>query len=204
LNARQPVKGAEAIILEEHVDYWDDLGWHDPFASAAVTQRQKDYDQTIHAEVYTPQMIVDGRTDVLGSDQRAAERAIAKASDAPKTELELSWVGMTSTMGGPKLLRVRAGKLSGGDKAEVFMAITESHLHSDVKRGENAGRGLEHDGVVRKLTSLGKTNGNGEYSYDAQTSVKLSPEWKRENVRVVVFVQDVRSRQIFAATSTNY
>jgi hypothetical protein len=204
LNARQPVKGAEAIILEEHVDYWDDLGWHDPFASAAVTQRQKDYDQTIHAEVYTPQMIVDGRTDVLGSDQRAAERAIAKASDAPKTELELSWVGMTSTMGGPKLLRVRAGKLSGGDKAEVFMAITESHLHSDVKRGENAGRGLEHDGVVRKLTSLGKTNGNGEYSYDAQTSVKLSPEWKRENVRVVVFVQDVRSRQIYAATSTTY
>jgi hypothetical protein len=204
LNARQPVKGAEAIILEEHVDYWDDLGWHDPFASAAVTQRQKDYDQTIHAEVYTPQMIVDGRTDVLGSDQRAAERAIAKASDAPKTELELSWVGMTSTMGGPKLLRVRAGKLSGGDKAEVFMAITESHLHSDVKRGENAGRGLEHDGVVRKFTSLGKTNGAGESSFDAQTAVKLSPDWKRENIRVVVFVQDVRSRRIYAATSMAY
>jgi hypothetical protein len=204
LNARQPVKGAETIILEEHVDYWDDQGWRDPFASAAVTQRQKDYDWTLHAEVYTPQMIVDGRTDVLGSDQRAAERAIEKASGTPKTELELSWVGATATMGGPKLLRVRAGKLSGGDKAEVFLAITESHLHSDVKRGENAGRGLEHDGVVRKLTSLGKANGGGEFSFDAQSAVKLSPEWKRENVRVVVFVQDVRSRQIYAATSTTY
>jgi hypothetical protein len=204
INARQPVKGAEAIILEEHVDYWDDLGWRDPFASAAATQRQKDYAYTIHAEVYTPQMVVDGRTDVLGSDQRAAERAIATASSAPKTELELSWVGMTNTMGGPKLLRVRAGKLSAGDNAEVFMAITESHLHSDVKRGENAGRGLEHDGVVRKFTSLGKTTGSGEYSFDAQSSVKLSPDWKRENIRVVVFLQNVRSRRIYAATSTTY
>jgi hypothetical protein len=204
LNARQPVKGAEAIILEEHVDYWDDLGWHDPFASAATTQRQKDYAKTIHAEVYTPQMIVDGRTDVLGSDQRAAERAIEKAISAPKTSLELSWVGMTNAMGGPKLLRVRAGKLSSSDNAEVFMAITESHLHSDVKRGENAGRGLEHDGVVRKLSSLGKANATGEFSYDVQSAVKLSPEWKRENVRVVVFVQDVRSHRIYAATSTTY
>lgn len=204
LNARQPVKGAEAIILEEHVDYWDDQGWRDPFASAAATQRQKDYAYTIHAEVYTPQMIVDGRTDVLGNDERAAERAIEKASGAPKTELELSWVGATATMGSPKLLHVRAGKLSGGDKAEVFMAITESHLHSDVKRGENAGRGLEHDGVVRKLTSLGKTNAGGEYSFDAQSAVKLSPDWKRENIRVVVFVQDVHTRRIYAATSTTY
>jgi hypothetical protein len=204
INARQPVQGAEAIILEEHVDYWDDLGWRDPFASAAVTQRQKDYAKTIRAEVYTPQMIVDGRTDVLGSDQSAAERAIAAASSAPKTELELSWVGMTNTMGGPKLLRVRAGKLSAGESAEVFMAITESHLHSDVKRGENAGRGLEHDGVVRKFTSLGKTNGSGEFSFDAQSSVKLSPDWKRENIRVVVFVQDVHSRRIYVATSTTY
>ena len=204
INARQPVKGAEAIILEEHVDYWDDQGWRDPFASAAATQRQKDYADTIHAEVYTPQMIVDGRTDVLGSDERAAERAIEKASGAPKTELELSWVGATATMGSPKLLHVRAGKLSGGDKAEVFMAITESHLHSDVKRGENAGRGLEHDGVVRKFTSLGKTNAGGDYSFDAQSAVKLSPEWKRENIHVVVFVQDVRSRRVYAATSTTY
>ena len=204
INARQPVKGAEAIILEEHVDYWDGQGWRDPFASAAATQRQEDYAKTLHAEVYTPQMIVDGRTDVLGSDQRAAERAIEKATSTPKTSLELSWVGMTSTMGGPKLLRARAGKLSSGDNAEVFMAITESHLHSDVKRGENAGRGLEHDGVVRKLTSLGKTTATGEFSYDAQTAVKLSPDWKRENVRVIVFVQDVRSRQIYAATSTTY
>lgn len=204
LNARQPVKGAEAIILEEHVDYWDDQGWRDPFASAAATQRQEDYSKTIRAEVYTPQMIVDGRTDVLGSDQRAAQRAIEKASGTPKTGLELSWVGATATMSGPKLLRVRAGKLSPGGNAEVFMAITESHLHSDVKRGENAGRGLEHDGVVRKLTALGKANGAGEFSFDAQSAVKLSPEWKRENIRVVVFVQDVRSRQIYAASSTTY
>ena len=160
-------------------------------------------------------MIIDGRTDVLGNDQNAAQRAIEKAIAAPKTSLELSWVGMTAKMGpvgtvdGPKFLRVRAGKLSGdgassGQNAEVFLVITESHLHSDVRRGENAGRGLEHDGVVRKFTSLGKASGSGEFSFDAQNSVKLSPDWKRENVRIVVFVQDVRSRRIYAATSTTY
>jgi hypothetical protein len=80
------------------------------------------------------------------------------------------------------------GKLSGGDEGAAS--------------SENAGHGLEHDGVVRKLISLGKANGVGDSSYDAQTAVKLSPEWKRENVRVVVFVQDSRSRGIYAATST--
>jgi hypothetical protein len=215
IDAKQPVSGAQAIILEEHVDYWDDQGWRDPFASSAATQRQQEYAKTLHADVYTPQMIVDGRTEILGSDQNAAQHAIEKAIAAPKTSLELSWVGATATMGpvgtvgGSKLLRVRAGKLSGdgasaAQNAEVFLVVTESHLHSDVRRGENAGRGLEHDGVVRKFTSLGKASGSGEFSFDLQTGVKLSPEWKRENVRVIVFVQDVRSRRIYAVTSTTY
>jgi hypothetical protein len=210
IDARQPVSGAEAIILEEHVDYWDDQGWRDPFASAAVTQRQQEYAKTLRAEVYTPQMVVDGRTELLGSDQNAAQHAIEKAIATPKTSLELSWVGATATTGGPKLLRVRAGKLSGADSvsagqnAEVWLAITESHLHSNVRRGENAGRGLEHDGVVRRLTSLGKASGSGEFSFDLQTGVKLSPDWKRENIRIVAFVQDVRSRRIYALTSTTY
>ncbi len=209
IDARQPVNGADAIVLEEHVDYWDDQGWRDPFASKAATQRQQDYASSLHAEVYTPQMIVDGRTELLGSDQNAAQHAIEKAISTQKTSLELSWVGATATMGGPKLLRVRVGKLAGdsasvGQNAEVFLAITESHLHSDVRRGENAGRGLEHDGVVRKLTSLGRASGSGEFSFDLQTGVKLAPEWKRENIRVIAFVQDVRSRRIYAATSTTY
>jgi len=210
IDAKQPVNGAQAIILEEHVDYWDDQGWRDPFASKAATQRQYEYAKALRTEVYTPQMIVDGRTDLLGSDQNGIQRAIEKASGAQKTSLELSWVGATATMGGAKLLRVRAGKLSGSDNAsagksaEVFLAITESHLHSDVRRGENAGRGLEHDGVVRELRSLGNASGSGEFSFDLQTAVKLSPEWKRENVRLVVFVQDARSRRIYAATSTTY
>ncbi|HEY4839987.1 MAG TPA: DUF1223 domain-containing protein [Candidatus Acidoferrales bacterium] len=209
IDEHQPVSGAEAIILEEHVDYWDDQGWRDPFASKAATQRQEDYAKILHAEVYTPQMIVDGRVELLGSDEHAARRAIQIATGAPKTELDLSWVGATATIGGPKILRVRAKKLSDasasdGQNAEVFLAITESHLHSDVRRGENAGRGLQHEGVLRKLTSLGRASGSGEYSFDLQTGVKLSPDWIRENTRVIVFVQDTRSRRIYAATSTTY
>lgn len=209
IGASQPIGGAQAIILEEHVDYWNDLGWRDPFASSSSTQRQQEYSKTLNAEVYTPQMIVDGRTELLGSDGHAAESAIAKSVGTQKTGLELTWVGATATIGSPKLLRVRAGKLIGDNgapaqTAEVFLAITENHLHSDVRRGENAGRGLEHDGVVRKLSSLGKANATGEFSFDSQTAVKLSSDWKRENVRVVVFVQDTRTRRIYAASATTY
>jgi hypothetical protein len=209
IGAQQPVNGADAIILEEHVDYWDGQGWPDPFASKEATQRQESYAKILHAEVYTPQIIVDGRVEVLGSDERAAQRAIQIATGAPKTDLDLSWVGATATMGGPKLLRVRLKKLSDasasdGKNAEVFLAITENHLHSDVRRGENAGRGLQHEGVVRKLTSLGSADGTGEFSYGAQIPVKLSPDWIRENIRIIVFVQDTRTRRIYAATSTTY
>jgi hypothetical protein len=209
IDAHQPVSGADAIILEEHVDYWDGQGWPDPFASKAFTQRQEDYAKILHADIYTPQMIVDGRVEVLGSDEHAAQRAIQIATGVPKTELDLSWVGATATMGGPKLLRVRVAKLSGasasdGKNAEVFLAVTESHLHSDVRRGENAGRGLQHEGVLRNLSSLGRASGSGDFSFDAQSAVKLSPDWIRENIRIVVFVQDTRSRRIYAASSTTY
>jgi hypothetical protein len=209
IDTRQPVSGAEAIILEEHVDYWDDQGWRDPFASKAATQRQEDYAKILHAEVYTPQMIVDGRVEVLGSDEHAAQRAIQIATGAAKTDLDLSWVGATAAIGGPKLLRVRLKQLSDasasdGKNAEVFLAITESHLHSDVRRGENAGRGLQHEGVLRRLTSLGRADGTGEFSYGAQIPVKLSPDWIRENIRVIVFVQDTRSRRIYAIATTMF
>jgi hypothetical protein len=154
-------------------------------------------------------MIVDGRVEVVGSDEHAAQRAIQIATGAPKTELDLSWVGATATMGGPKLLRVRVRKLSDvsasdGQNAEVFLAITENHLHSDVRRGENAGRGLQHEGVLRNLSSLGRASGSGDFSFDAQSAVKLSPDWIRENIRIVVFVQDTRSRRIYAIATTMF
>jgi len=92
LGKTQPVPGAEIIALEEHVDYWDRLGWKDPFSSEAATDRQNDFGSAFGgAQIYTPQMIVDGRAQFVGSSDSDALRAIRAASQAQKPAVQLSW-----------------------------------------------------------------------------------------------------------------
>ncbi|HEV3220082.1 MAG TPA: DUF1223 domain-containing protein [Candidatus Acidoferrales bacterium] len=205
LGSRQPVAGAEAIILEEHVDYWDDQGWHDPFSSAAATGRQREYAFRLGGEVYTPEMVVDGHAAFVGSDAGDARHEIQAAAAAPKADIHLDWDNSAAGgAGSSPVLRIRVGKLpatADHAKPEVFLAITESHLHSSVLRGENSGRALQHDGVVRSLARIGVTNPKGDASYDDKTTLKVNSDWKRENLRAVVFVQDPHTRRVFAAAA---
>jgi hypothetical protein len=87
------------------------------------------------------------------------------------------------------------------DTPEVWIAITETGLHSDVKRGENAGEDLHHAAVVRKLHKIGAADATGPQSYSSDQAIKLEPSWKRENLRFVVFVQERKSKKIVAAGS---
>src|SRR5580704_15264151 len=81
LGRTQPVRNADVIVLEEHVDYWDRLGWKDPFSSEVATARQTDYGDAFGGiQVYTPQMVVDGHAEFVGSSEGAALRAIQSAS----------------------------------------------------------------------------------------------------------------------------
>src|SRR6202790_1583998 len=92
LGRTQPVRNADVIVLEEHVDYWDSFGWKDPFSSEAATARQQDYGEAFGgSQVYTPQMIVDGRAEFVGSSDTDALRAIRAASQAPKPAIQLTW-----------------------------------------------------------------------------------------------------------------
>lgn len=197
LSRTQPVVGANIIALEEHVTYWDDLGWRDPFSSDAATERQREYGQAFGGkEIYTPQMIVDGRTEFVGSSGREALRTIDGASRTPKPGIHLSWqAGDTLAIHADPPL----GQVAGGT-AQIFFAITEDMLHSDVKRGENAGRGLEHTGVVRQLIPLDKSTGSRE-EFSAIIPVRPAHEWNRANLRAVVFAQDRRSRQVLAVAT---
>src|SRR5579864_8533287 len=91
LDHSQPVAGAQIIVLSEHVDYWDRLGWKDPFSSGFFTQRQSAYAEHFGlSSVYTPQMVVDGATEFVGSDGRRAESAVAKAAGEQKADLKVS------------------------------------------------------------------------------------------------------------------
>src|SRR5262249_14712696 len=153
----QPVAGAEVIGLGQHVDYWDQLGWRDRFSSAALTDRQQRYAQRFRVEaIYTPQMVVDGREQFVGSDGPSARRAIGKARSAPHGIVALS---LDPAVSDHVLVSVSASQLPAmarGDHADILLAVTEGQLRSDVKAGENRGRVLTHAAVVRQLTVIGQ------------------------------------------------
>src|ERR1700756_199186 len=90
LDRLQPVAGAHVIVLSEHVDYWNQLGWRDPFSSAQFSQRQQRYARLIGGEVYPPQIVIDGRELVLGSDPAAIQKAVGQAAQRPKTTVKIA------------------------------------------------------------------------------------------------------------------
>ena len=201
LDQTQPVAGAEVIALEEHVDYWDHQGWADPFSSAELTRRQNDYAESFrNNNVYTPQMVVDGRVEFVGSREGAARQAIAVAAQTQKTIVHLRVAENADGRGIP--LEVRVEKLAGataGDHAGVFLMVTENRLHSDVLRGENSGRKFDHNGVVRRFERIGNADAQADAAFAGQAVIKLSPNWNRSNLRAVVFLQEERSRHILGA-----
>jgi len=184
LQREQPVPGVELIVLSEHVDYWNDLGWKDPFSDALFSERQSAYG----SRIYTPQAIVDGRIDVLGSDRAGIARAASSAARDPHGTLELVRT--------PKGVRISVGKLSGHSDAAVTVAVVEDGLVSKVTRGENAGRTLPHTAVVRSLREAGRIPA-GAAQWSAEVPVPVDVSWKK--ARVIAFVQDGRSRHILAA-----
>lgn len=204
LQRTQPVPGADIIALEEHVDYWNDLGWNDPFSSSQFSERQDDYTHFFRTSgPYTPQMIVDGKAQFVGSDEHDALAAIAKAARAPKAKVELKQIpdSHAGVAVGTARLRVRFGPLADwptGDFAEVLLAITEDDLSSNVTRGENAGDHLDHRAVVREFRVLGRVDSAG--SFAAEPYVNIANDWKRENLRAVAFVQDRSSRDVLGAS----
>jgi hypothetical protein len=197
LGRTQPVPGADIIALEEHVDYWDHLGWKDPFSSEAATMRQNDYGSAFGGEqIYTPQMVVDGRTEFVGSSDSAALRAIRSASQSPKPGVQLDW-------GAGDNLKINVSPLASatrGDDLQVILVVAENMLHTNVKRGENAGRALEHNGVVRQLSLVAKINSPSS-GFSSTAVVHPAQEWNRENLRAVVFVQERHSRHILAVAA---
>jgi hypothetical protein len=199
LDQNQPLEGVQVIALSEHVDYWNRLGWKDPFSSAQFSQRQADYARALSLDdFYTPQMIVDGRSQFVGSKRAAALEAIAKAAGTPKADVRLTVKTLTSNSIALTVQVENLPAVSRGDKAEVMLAITESGLMNKVSRGENAGRDLAHSSVTRKLIKIGDADGA---TFNAQPTVRLESLWKRQQLKVIVFVQERSSRRVLGAAA---
>ena len=197
----QADKSVQLIALEEHVDYWNDLGWVDPFSSRDWTSRQYVYAGALgNGNPYTPQMVVDGAAEFVGSHTKQARETILKAGSKSKISVSLE----QGRPNGADVVDISAkvGKLEGTakrDLAEAWLAITETGLHSEVKRGENAGEDLHHAAIVRSLRKLGEAKPDREISFAGEASIPLKKEWKRENLRAVLLVQEKKSRWILGA-----
>jgi hypothetical protein len=196
LEQNQPYPGVEVVALGEHVDYWNDLGWKDRFSSPLFSARQQDYGRTLRLEnVYTPQMVVNGQAQFNGSDQSRASAEIQKAAQGAKAELAMY-------LASDDVIHLNVEHLPPGVRdADMYLAITETALSTDVPRGENTGRRLRHTGVVRSLTTLGHIDAKKSSGYSADARINLKPEWRRENLKLVLFVQDRASRKIVGAAT---
>ena len=153
LDQTQPIKGVQVIALSQHVDYWNQFGWKDPFSSADFSQRQLEYMRALHTkDVYTPQMIIDGQTEFVGSNLATAREAITKAARSPKADVSIAIKSLAQKSVTLTVRVENVPDISRGDTADVMLAITESDLLSKVSKGENSGRELAHSAVTRKLT----------------------------------------------------
>lgn len=141
------------IALELHVDYWDYIGWSDPFASPHITQRQRDYARELELRyVYTPQMVIDGQYNVVGSHRQQVRSAIGQATLRGKTLA----VEFSAEDGGKIIIPEGPAPPSG---ATVWLAIYDGRHETEVERGENRGKKLINRNVVRELEELAVWSG---------------------------------------------
>ena len=185
LDREQPVSKADLVVVSEHVDYWNHLGWSDPFSSAAFSARQRDYAARLKTgEVYTPQLVVDGQKEFVGSDRSKAFAVIGQSAHDPKIA-----IAITADRSGT--VHVTAPALEpGARKADLFVVLASDRMRSDVKRGENAGESLSHVSVAYSFAKVASWNMSGALDRDFHVDIKPGP------TRVIVFLQDPHTARV--------
>jgi hypothetical protein len=189
-------KDPRVIPLAFHVDYWNSIGWSDPFSSKAWSQRQEGYARAFHSNrIYTPQLVVSGRTQVVGSDESGVRRSISQALGAePAGQVTVSADpspdGRLRIKAGAKLVRAAGGPL------DLWVAVYETGLSTKVGAGENASRTLGNDFVVRRLEKALTLPGSTD---SAELVLGLDKRWNRENLGVAAFLQDPKTLAIQGA-----
>jgi hypothetical protein len=195
LDGMRAADGALMVGLGEHVTYWNSLGWRDRFSSEVYTARQQAYGDRFHLDsVYTPQMVVNGQAQRVGSDEQGIARAIA-AADASGVRLRIASARVVE--GRLAVTYALAGAAPAG--AEVWAAVADDRATTDVKRGENSGRQLAHVAVARSLTRVGDAAA-GEATVSLALPEVMAGQEKTGRY-VVVFVQEAGYGRVLAVES---
>lgn len=190
------------IPLSYHVDFWNSLGWKDPFSTRQFSARQLAYEAVLGMEnFYTPQLIINGRAECVGSYEKRV-----------REEIEWAMNGLPKARLTPRVVKQRNGAVDvqvtarvqediASEKLNLMLAVFENNLVTTVERGENRGKVLRNDHVIRILEEVGTLSGEAHSFFVSNVTINLEPEWQKENLGVAVFLQDTRSLVIHGATT---
>jgi hypothetical protein len=199
LTAEKTVPAA-MLPLAFHVDYWNDIGWVDPYSQARFSDRQRQYSRRRGVGfVVTPQFLLDGQPyqrPLIFNDLNGKTQAINRTS--PRAAIRISESRLPLSISAQIDARVAEPALR---DAELFVAVFENNLQSAVTSGENAGTLLKHDFVVRELGGPVAIDANGHASH--RISVRPGPSWKLHDLRLAAFVQHPRSGQVLQAVGSD-
>lgn len=183
---RDPAMRGHVIPLAFHVDYWDQLGWRDPFSSAEWSQRQARYSRAMHlSSAYTPQAVVSGTRELVGSNRSALSAALEGASNVKPA----GDVALTVRRDGNTLVATIHATVPATD--DLLLAVTEDDVTTQVPHGENAGRTLTNDAIVRRLIRVAP----------GQTTVSIPVEVSWHHLGAAAFMQDRNTLAIGAAAA---
>lgn len=190
--------GAQLIVLSEHVDYWNHLGWRDPYSSRQYSQRQSQYASRFGLEgPYTPEIVVDGASEFVGSDRARGESAISGALVAKKISMSVSGVSLDAN----GFLRAHldtATLPSSLAQADVVFVVAINHARSRVAGGENQGRTLDHVAVVSRMLQVGTISPGQRFG--REVGLQVDSGVKLSDLRLIAFIQEPNQGKILGAT----
>jgi hypothetical protein len=194
------IKAGNVTPLAFHVDYWDYIGWKDKFSKAEYSDRQRKIAAFGGAGfVYTPQFVMNGR-DFKGWDNSHLNESVEK-SQKLTSRANLSLDAVTEANGAITLkASAQTTKPSDTKNADVFIALYENKLVSKVNAGENSGRELKHDYVVREFFGAYQINNQNEFS----KNFNLNAAWNKRDAGAVIFVQNSQTGEILQSLALKF
>jgi len=200
ISAIAAEREGNVVTLEFHVDFWNSGGWTDPFSSKDWTVRQLAYERALgQNQPYTPQAVVDGRVEMIGSDAARLRPALDSAAAQPRGRVELQLepspghvqVGANVTL--PDTLH--------GRRLDLMAVVFQRDLTTQVGRGENGGHTLHNDFVVRSLERVDRIKPDGPASSHHAATLRLSKDWDTSRLGVAVFLQDPKTLEVLGAAA---
>jgi len=177
-------------VIEFHVDYWDYLGWKDSFAMPEYSQRQQQYGDFFNLNsIYTPQAIVNGKSEIVGSDEDKINAAVSKELQNPSSVI-IDCKAHKINNSNIEVEYTISGNISGH---ELNFALVESNLTTYVKRGENAHKTFTHDNVARVFKSIKLNSSTGKIAIE-------TPHVNLSNAKIICYLQNTANRNITGAT----